>query len=141
MLIYLICLLWGHKTVHKATTGAFDTTNPLTGLPQKGHYYRFTRTLFCTRCGKPGVAESKEGDWSFESDEQIAAFTAFFSRVAREDSEDIGIALRNPRSPLQVITSNYVARRMAQAFHFGWMIALDLQKGKQVEASKTRHKI
>jgi len=141
MIAYLICLLWRHKTVHKATTGEFDTTNQLTGLPQKGHYYKFTRTPFCTRCGKLCHGENTPGDWTFETDEQIAAFMAFFIRIKREDNEDIGIALRNPRSPLQVVASNYVARRLAQAFQFGWMIGQDLQKGKQGEASKIRHKI
>lgn len=52
MIKKLICLLWGHKTVHKAVNGEYDTLDRLTGLPTKGHYYDWRRTPYCTRCGK-----------------------------------------------------------------------------------------
>lgn len=52
MLKKLICLLWGHKTVHKAATGEFATVDRLTGRPTIGHYYKWERTPYCTRCGK-----------------------------------------------------------------------------------------
>lgn len=53
MIKKLICLLWGHKTVHLAATGEqFDTYDPLTMAPIKANYYRYVRTSYCTRCGK-----------------------------------------------------------------------------------------
>jgi hypothetical protein len=52
MIKKLICLLWGHKTIHKATTGEYATVDRLTGQPTTGHYYKFDRTPFCARCGK-----------------------------------------------------------------------------------------
>ena len=128
MLAYLICLLWRHKTVHKAATGEFDTTNQLTGLPQKGHYYKFTRTPFCTRCGKLCGDQSAPGDWVFSSEDEITAFLYYFVRVQQKEGEDIGIALRDTRNTLKVVTSNHTARRLAQAFQFGWMAA-QTQKG------------
>lgn len=51
MIIKLICWLWGHKTMLKATTGTFQTVNQVTGYPQTGHYYRWQRNEFCVRCG------------------------------------------------------------------------------------------
>lgn len=121
MIAWLICFLWRHKTVHKAATGSFDSTNPLTGLPQKGHYYKFTRTPFCTRCGKLCQQESAPGDWVFASNEEIEAFLYYFVRIQQKEGEDIGIALRDTRNPLKVVTSNQTARRLAQTFQFGWM--------------------
>ncbi len=53
MLKELICLLWGHKTVHKAFTGNTLTyTDRLTGADHTAPCYRWERTPFCTRCGK-----------------------------------------------------------------------------------------
>jgi hypothetical protein len=52
VLTKLICWLFGHKTMVKASTGnTFQTVNQATGLPQTGHYYRWERKPFCVRCG------------------------------------------------------------------------------------------
>jgi len=54
MIKKLICLLWGHKTVVKKSTGQqFDTHHRL--YPEvkiKGMYYVWDRQNFCLRCGK-----------------------------------------------------------------------------------------
>jgi len=60
MIKRLICFLWGHKTVHKAAIGEFQTLNQLTGYQQTGHYYKFVQTPFCTRCGKTMKGVSDE---------------------------------------------------------------------------------
>lgn len=51
MIKSLLCLLFGHRTIHKAMTGTFQTKNGF-GMDQTGHYYKWERTPFCTRCGK-----------------------------------------------------------------------------------------
>jgi hypothetical protein len=52
MLIWLACLLLGHKTVSKVAIGEkYDYINPITGLPDKGQDFTFVRLGFCARCG------------------------------------------------------------------------------------------
>ncbi len=54
MIKKLICWIWGHKTIHKAVTGnKITTTNQFTGQDQISLLYKYERTPFCTRCGKP----------------------------------------------------------------------------------------
>lgn len=53
MIKYLICRIWGHKTVHKAYTGeTIDCVGPM-GNKYTRSLYKFQRTNYCTRCGKP----------------------------------------------------------------------------------------
>lgn len=53
MLIRLLCWILGHRTVHQTFTGQqFKSVNPLTGMEVPGNYYKWTKTPFCTRCGK-----------------------------------------------------------------------------------------
>lgn len=52
MILWLWCLIWGHKTMLKACVGeTFQTVNQVTGLPQTGHYWVWRRSEFCVRCG------------------------------------------------------------------------------------------
>ncbi len=54
MIKWLICLLWGHKTVSKAYTGeTYPARNPFTGETRKGRLFRYERSKFCLRCGTP----------------------------------------------------------------------------------------
>lgn len=48
----LICLIWGHKTVHKAYTGETLPVTGKLGNAYKVALYRYERTSYCTRCGK-----------------------------------------------------------------------------------------
>ena len=52
MIKKLICLLWGHKTVHKGYTGETMRQSNGFGMTVDVALYQFTRTRFCTRCGK-----------------------------------------------------------------------------------------
>lgn len=119
MIKWLICLMWGHKTVHKAATGEFSTIDRLTGQPTTGHYYKFDRTPYCTRCGDPVYVEEGEAEytWTFETAEQSDAFLAFALKLPKERR---AIALRDPRQYLTVILNSRNLQRAAQAFHFGW---------------------
>lgn len=60
MIKYLICLIWGHKTVHKAFTGKKIDCIGLAGNEYTKSLYKFQRTKYCTRCGKPIKEESNE---------------------------------------------------------------------------------
>ena len=52
MIKKLICLLWGHRHIVKATVGEpYQTINQMTGLPQTAHYYVYEKKPFCLRCG------------------------------------------------------------------------------------------
>lgn len=60
MIIRFWCWLWGHKTILKVATGqTYETTNPVSGFPQLGHYLVLERKDFCVRCGKK-VHDSSE---------------------------------------------------------------------------------
>ena len=52
MLKWLICLLWGHKTVHKAYTGEKIRVRGVGGNEYDISLYKHHRTNYCTRCGK-----------------------------------------------------------------------------------------
>jgi hypothetical protein len=52
MIKKLMCFLWGHKIVHKAYTGSTINGIGVMGNEQTIALYKFTRTDFCTRCGK-----------------------------------------------------------------------------------------
>ncbi len=52
MIKELICWLWGHKTVHKGYTGETMRQSNGFGMAVDVALYTFTRTKFCTRCGK-----------------------------------------------------------------------------------------
>lgn len=52
MLIWLTCLLVGHKTVSRVAIGEkYDCINQMTGLPDKGRDYTLVRLGHCARCG------------------------------------------------------------------------------------------
>jgi hypothetical protein len=60
MIKKLICFLWGCKTVHRGYTGeTIGVDDFLTGARQS-LLYRWERTPFCTRCGKPTEEEAPE---------------------------------------------------------------------------------
>ena len=60
MIKYLICLFWGHKTVHKAFTGEKINCVGVLGNKHIRCLYKFQRTDYCTRCGKP-IKEDTDG--------------------------------------------------------------------------------
>jgi len=52
MIKWLICRIWGHKTVYKAANGeTYKATNAF-GMNVEGLYYELKRSPFCRRCGK-----------------------------------------------------------------------------------------
>ena len=60
MLKWLICKLWGHKTVSKAYTGnTFQRENRFTGHPETGMFYVYERSAFCLRCGTPAKGTNR----------------------------------------------------------------------------------
>jgi len=52
MIKWMICLLWGHKTVHKAYTGEKMKVTRILGNSHDVPLYRYEKTDFCIRCGK-----------------------------------------------------------------------------------------
>lgn len=52
MIKWLICKLWGHKTVHKAFTGEQTECVGIAGNQYTIQLYKWETTKFCTRCGK-----------------------------------------------------------------------------------------
>ena len=52
MLKKIICLILGHKIIHKAYTGQQLETIGLAGNKHTINMYKFEKTDFCTRCGK-----------------------------------------------------------------------------------------
>jgi len=52
MIKWIICLLWGHKTVHKAYTGEVISVLGSLGNRHDISLYRYEKTDFCIRCGK-----------------------------------------------------------------------------------------
>ncbi len=53
MLIWLMCLLVGHKTVAKLGVGEkYDSINQMTGLPDTRQDSTLVRLAYCQRCGK-----------------------------------------------------------------------------------------
>ena len=53
MIKWLICHLWGHKTVHRAVSGnTMRVSNRLSSGMETVPLYVFLRTSYCTRCGK-----------------------------------------------------------------------------------------
>jgi len=52
MIKELICLIWGHKTVHKAYTGEKISILSILGYRYDSSLYRYQKTDFCTRCGE-----------------------------------------------------------------------------------------
>lgn len=55
----IVCFLWGHKTVHKAYTGEKMAVVGVMGNRYDISLYRYEKTDFCIRCGKP---PNKGGD-------------------------------------------------------------------------------
>ena len=51
MIKWLICRLWGHKTVVKAYTGETYVATNMLGDPHVGKYYLWKRFDFCLWCG------------------------------------------------------------------------------------------
>jgi hypothetical protein len=53
MIKKLICILWGHSTIHKAITGeTVIRTNSLTANDETVPLYALVRVPFCSRCGE-----------------------------------------------------------------------------------------
>lgn len=53
MIKWLICKLWGHKTISKAATGqTYQTESPFIGQTT-GLLFRYEQSKFCLRCGTP----------------------------------------------------------------------------------------
>jgi ribosomal protein L33 len=53
MLIWLICHLWNHKTMHKAYTGeTIMYTDRITNTLIKVPLHKWERMPYCTRCGQ-----------------------------------------------------------------------------------------
>lgn len=61
MIKKLICLLWGCKTVHKAYTGEQMDCVGVLGNAYTSSMFHYTKTPFCTRCGKDDKGETKNG--------------------------------------------------------------------------------
>lgn len=51
MIKWLICRLWGHKTVVKGYTGQTYQTTSYGGNPLSVSLYTLDRKPFCVRCG------------------------------------------------------------------------------------------
>lgn len=53
MLIWLMCLVVGHKTVVRIGVGEkYDGFNPLSGNPEKQQDSTLVRLAYCRRCGE-----------------------------------------------------------------------------------------
>ena len=59
MIKEIICLLWGHKTVHKAYTGEKLTLIGRLGNTYELPVYRYEVSNFCTRCGRIPANENR----------------------------------------------------------------------------------
>lgn len=71
MLIWLACVLVGHKTVARVIVGEkYDRINQMTGLPDKGQDHTLVRLGFCARCGQK-VHDGKA--YPMVSKEELAA--------------------------------------------------------------------
>lgn len=94
---------------------------------------RFARMLHDYATSAVEVAEIKKADevgydWTFETAEQIGAFLMYVRRIQQKPGEMIGVVCVDVRNILKVVTQTATARRLAQAFQFGWMANKDTEQ-------------
>lgn len=52
MIKYIICLVWGHKTVYKEYTGGTIKYEEVSGNKYTRRLFKFKTSDYCLRCGK-----------------------------------------------------------------------------------------